>query len=214
GLTLDAAIDRLVQANYDLRTKFQEIPKADADVLSAGLRLNPILFASADNVPYGNYSEQRPGATSYEVTVIQPIDVNQKRKDRVRVARQARRVLEGQYQDAGRVQIDNLCTAYVDVLDAREATPAAPASVRGLDEVLKLTRDLVARGVRPRTELDRAVIQHANAEVALRRAEAALAQAKRNLATLLAIPPQQADCLDVRGSLRETGPEPPCVEEL
>src|SRR5262249_59735682 len=103
GLTLDAAIDRLVRANYDLRTKFQEIPKADADILSAGLRLNPILFASADNIPYGNYSEQRPGATSYEVTVIQPLDVNQKRKSRVRVAQQARRVLEAQYQDAVRV---------------------------------------------------------------------------------------------------------------
>src|SRR5262249_54055777 len=121
GLTLDAAIDRLVHANYDLLTKFQEIPKAQADILSAGLRLNPILFASADNVPYGNYSEQRPGAASYEVTVIQPIDANQKRKDRLRLACQARRVLEAQYQDAVRVQIDNLYAAFVDVLDARTA---------------------------------------------------------------------------------------------
>ena len=53
GLTLDMAIERLVQVNYGLRTKFQEIPKAQADTLSAGLRANPLVFASADGVPYG-----------------------------------------------------------------------------------------------------------------------------------------------------------------
>src|SRR5437588_621222 len=54
GLTLDMAIDRLAQANYGLRTRFQEIPKAQADILSAGLRGNPLVFASVDGVPYGN----------------------------------------------------------------------------------------------------------------------------------------------------------------
>jgi cobalt-zinc-cadmium efflux system outer membrane protein len=214
GLTLDAAIDRLVHANYDLLTKFQEIPKAQADILSAGLRLNPVLFASADNVPYGNYSRQRPGANSYEATLIQPIDVNQKRKDRVRVAQQAKRVLEAQYQDAVRLQIDNLYTAYVDVLEARETMRAARAGVAGLAEVVKVTRDLVQRGFRPRTDVDRALIQQANAEVALQAAQTALGQARRNLATLLAVSAQQADCLEVRGTIRDRSAPLPCLEEL
>lgn len=124
GLTLDTAIDYLVRTNYDLLTKYQEIPKAQADILSAGLRLNPFLFASTDNIPYGNYSPQKPGATNYEATVAQPIDLNQKRKVRVRVAQQAKRVLEAQYQDAVRLQIDNLDTAYVDVLAARQTLRA------------------------------------------------------------------------------------------
>ena len=51
GLTLDLAIDRLVHANPDLGTKSQEIPKAQADTLTAGLRANPLILASADNVP-------------------------------------------------------------------------------------------------------------------------------------------------------------------
>src|SRR5262249_53130390 len=49
GLTLDEAMARLVHVNYSLRAKFQEIPKAEADILSAGLRANPLVFASADN---------------------------------------------------------------------------------------------------------------------------------------------------------------------
>ena len=89
--------------NYGLRTKFQEIPKAQADILSAGLRANPLVFASADGVPYGSYSPQRPGDNSYSVVLIQPIDVNQKRKVRVLVAQQAKKVLDAQYQDAVRL---------------------------------------------------------------------------------------------------------------
>ena len=214
GLTLDAAIERLVQANYELRTKFQELPKAEADILTAGLRLNPVLFASADNIPYGSYSPQRPGANSYEVTLIQPIDVNQKRKDRVRVASRAKRVLEAQYQDAVRVQIDNLYTAYVDVLAARATVAAARASLTGLAKLVEVTRGLASRGVVPQTDLDRALIQQANAEVFLRTTAATLAQAKRNLATLLAVPPQQADCLEVRGGLRAPPAALPCVSDL
>ena len=41
-----------------------QIPKARADTLSAGLRGNPMVFASADNVPYGSYSPQRPAITA------------------------------------------------------------------------------------------------------------------------------------------------------
>ena len=116
-------LHRLSQVNYGLRTKFQEIPKAQADILSAGLRANPLVFASADGVPYGSYSPQRPGDNSYSVVLIQPIDVNQKRKVRVVVAQQAKKVLDAQYQDAVRLEIDNLYTAFVDVLDAREGGP-------------------------------------------------------------------------------------------
>lgn len=214
GLTLDLALDRLVKANYDLLTKFQEIPKADADILSAGLRLNPVLFASIDTIPYGNYSEQRPGATSYEATLIQPIDLNQKRQHRICLAQRAKHVLEAQYQDAVRLQIDNLYTAYVDVLEARETVRAMRASLKGLAEVVQTTRDLVQKGLQPRTDVDRAQIQQQSAEVALQGAEATLAQAKRNLATLLAVPPEQADCLEVRGTIRDKMVPPPCNEEL
>jgi hypothetical protein len=55
GLPLDQAINRLVECNYDLRVRYQELPKAQTDILSAGLRNNPFLFLSADALPYGRY---------------------------------------------------------------------------------------------------------------------------------------------------------------
>src|SRR5262249_21209868 len=51
GLTLDAAIERLVHENLDLRAQFHEIPMAEADVVTAGLRANPILYADSQLIP-------------------------------------------------------------------------------------------------------------------------------------------------------------------
>lgn len=214
GLTLDAAIERLTQVNYGLRTKFQEIPKAQADILSAGLRANPLVFASADGVPYGSYSQRRPGDNSYSVVLIQPIDVNQKRKVRVMVAQQAKQVLDAQYQDAVRLEIDNLYTAFVDVLDAREAVRYARASLDGLARVLATTEQQYARQLVAQTEVENAAIQRDTGEVSLEQAETALRQAKQALAVLLDIPPNEADGLEIRGSIRDEVAPPPPPDDL
>jgi cobalt-zinc-cadmium efflux system outer membrane protein len=214
GLTLDVAIQRLAQVNFGLRTKFQEIPKAQEDILSAGLRGNPLVFGSADTVPYGNYSPQRPGENGYSVVFIQPIDVNQKRTVRVLVAQQAKRVLEAQYQDAVRLEIDNLYTAFVDVLDAREAVRYAQASLEGLNRVLKTTEQQYQKQLVPQTDVESAAIQRDTAEVGLEQVETALRQAKRALAVLLDIPPDQADGLEIRGSIRDEVAPPPPPDDL
>ncbi|MFO0890971.1 MAG: TolC family protein [Isosphaeraceae bacterium] len=214
GLTLDAAIEQFLRGNFDLRTKFRELPKAQADILSAGLRGNPLFFASADSVPYGNYSQQRPGENSYNVTVIQPVDANRKRKVRVLVAQQAKKVFEAQYQDAVRTGIDALYASFVDVLEARETVRFAEAGLKGLKELVRATEDLVGRGEQPQSEADRVQIQRDSAEVALGEAKATLQRAKEALATLIGIPAEQADLIEVRGSIRDQAPPPPPLEDL
>ena len=214
GLTLDAAIARLSQLNYGLRTKFQEIPKAQADILSAGLRANPLVFASADGVPYGSYSQRRPGDNSYSVVLIQPIDVNQKRKVRVIVAQQAKKVLDAQYQDAVRLEIDNLYTAFVDVLDARETARYAKASLDGLNRVLATIEQQYAKQLVPQTEVENAAIQRDTGEVSLEQADTALRQAKRALAVMIDIPPGEADGLEILGSIRDEVASPPPPDDL
>ncbi len=214
GLTLDEAMTRLIRVNYNLRTKFQEIPKADADILSAGLCANPLVFASADTVPYGSYSPQRPGDNSYTVVLIQPIDVNQKRRVRVVVAQQARQVLEAQYQDAVRLEIDNLYAAFVDVMDAREAVRCAQTSLKGLDRMLGVTKQQYARQFVPQTDVESAAIQRETGEVALEQAETALRQAKRALAALLDVMSAEADSLEIRGSIRDEAEPPPPADDL
>jgi cobalt-zinc-cadmium efflux system outer membrane protein len=214
GLSLDAAIDRLIVASEELAAKYQDIPKARADILSAGLRNNPFLFVSAGNIPYGRYSPQRPGAAKYDVTVIQPFDVSGKHQNGIRVAEQAKEVLEAQYQDAVRQEVDQLYRAYVNVLGAREAVRAAQSGLTWLEDLMKTTHDLAGRVKRTQSELAEVSVRKAGAEVAVRKAEAALLKAKRELAAILALPAEQADGLCVRGSLHIEAPAIACTDEL
>jgi cobalt-zinc-cadmium efflux system outer membrane protein len=214
GLPLDVAIDRLVEYNYDLRIRYQELPKAQTDILSAGLRNNPFLFMSADSLPYGRYSPQRPGTPLYDITIVQPIDMSGKRRNRILVAQKAKRVLEASYQEAVRQEIDRLYTAYVDVLDIRENARAARASAVRAAQIAEIAQELVRQAKRPELEASRLLVQKFNAEAAARSAEAALAQSKRVVAALLAVPSEASDSLTLRGSLHDRSPPPPSMEAL
>jgi cobalt-zinc-cadmium efflux system outer membrane protein len=214
GVTLDQAIERLVEANPDLRTRARELSKADADIVTAGLRNNPFLFGNVGNVPYQAYSPQRPGMVNYEITVIQSWDVNQKRKSRIRVAQSAKNVVECLYQDAVRLEIDNLYTGFLDVLAAREALRQQQIGLEGLEEVVKQTRVLVEGKQAPPTDLERASFDRDRAFLAVQDAANALRQARQALAVRLNLPPGEADCLELRGALGGFDLELPSPDEL
>jgi cobalt-zinc-cadmium efflux system outer membrane protein len=219
GLTLDAAIERLVRANLDLRAKYHEIPKAQADVLTAGLRANPLLFFDAQRVPYGGSGGGRGRSseavgTEYDLNINHPLDLNGKHRARREVACRARRVLEAQYQDAVRVEIDNLYTAFVNVLGERETVRYAEASVTGLREVLKKTRAQLEN--KTITEADHLQIkgQLDAAEIGLMDAEEMHRDAKRSLGVLLGIPTAHAEEMELRGTIHDRLPPPPPTDEL
>jgi cobalt-zinc-cadmium efflux system outer membrane protein len=214
GLTLDAAIDRLVRENFDLRTRYREIPKAQADILSAGLRGNPLIFASADNVPYGSYSPQRPGENGYGIAIVQPVDVNHKRRVRILAAQRAKRVIEAQYQNALRLEIDNLYTAFVDVLATRETVRYLDASLSGLNEILQVADKQWRSKQISLIDVNRLTIQRDSAQIALEEANAALVKARTTLATLINIPSAAAEQLAVRGSIVTLINTLPPIDEL
>jgi cobalt-zinc-cadmium efflux system outer membrane protein len=214
GLLLDQAIDRLLTCNYDLRRIYEQLPKADADRLSAGLRNNPFLFLSADSIPYGSFSPQRPGATNYDITLIQPIDVSGKRRSRILVADRAKEVREAQYQNAVRREIDRLYTAFADVLEARETLLAARAGVAQDHRLAEATGALRQRGAVSQADVAETAVRRFDSEQTMHAAEHALRQARRNLATLLALPADGADQLAVRDSVHDRSPAPPSVEAL
>src|SRR5438874_172455 len=82
---------------------------AEADILTASLRANPLFYADSQLIPYGSYSTQRTGGPlQSDINITYPLDVIHKRQARTIVARGAKPVLEAQYQDVVRLQIDNL----------------------------------------------------------------------------------------------------------
>ena len=203
GLTLDEAINRLVRDNLDLRSKAIEIPQARADYLTASLRANPVFYADAQLVPYGQYTRSRPGGqTQYDVNISYPLDLSRKRLARMASATQAVRVIEYQYQDAVRATIDNLYTAYVDALEARRTIAFAEAGVEGLSKALKATEDLARRGEKKPSDVANIRIKTRGGERQLVESREAYIKAKRVLGSLLNIPPERTDAIELNGTLK------------
>ncbi|HTU23745.1 MAG TPA: TolC family protein [Pirellulales bacterium] len=214
GLTLDEAINRLVKQNYDLRTKWMEIPQARADVLTASLRANPLVFGSVSQIPYGNYSAQRPGERDYSATVIYPLDVSHKRTARTEVACEAQRVLEAQYQDAVRLAIDRLYSAYLDVIAARETLRFTQANRDGLMKVYRLAHSQLQNQRISAPEFDRVGIQLDSAEISVEQAKVTLRESLHVLGLMLAMPLEQSEQIALRGTIHDTSVPPAAHDEL
>ncbi len=215
GMSLTEAIERFIANNLTLRSQFLEIPQGRADVLTASLRANPVFYADAQLVPYGTYSRQQPGGpTQYDVNVTWPLDVTLKRQARMAVAERAVRVLEARYQDAVRLGIDNVYTAYVDVLAARQTVRYATASVEGLDRVVDVMRQLKEKGAVTAADVNRFVLLRDAASVGLQDSTVTLKKTKRTFATILNLPPTEADGLELQGSLKDRAANPPPVDVL
>jgi outer membrane protein, heavy metal efflux system len=215
GLTLDMAIDRLVHENLYLRSQFFDIPQALADILTASLRANPFLYFDSQLVPYGQYSNQRPGGQlQYDLNVTYPLDLSHKRRARMLVATRAKYVLEAQYQDAVRTQIDNLYRAFIDVLAARETIRLRQTSLIGLKNLLQVTQTYYQKASATRVDVAHVELLRDSAELLLASDDEALRRANRVLAALLAFPPAEADQLELRGSIHDRAPPPPMGDAL
>jgi cobalt-zinc-cadmium efflux system outer membrane protein len=215
GLTLDQSVERMLQNNIDLHSKFYEITQAEADILTAGLRANPVFYADGQLVPYGRYSKSRPGGqTQYDVNISYPFDLSRKRQARTLYATRAKRVIEAQYQNAVRGNVDLLYAAYLNVLAARQAVYYARASVEGLNKLYNVTNELYRRDQATIADVKRVQVTLNTAEIGLDDARESLRKAKLDLGTLLNIPADQVESLDLRGSIVDTAPPPPPVEEL
>lgn len=215
GLTLDAALQRLISANLDLRSRYLEIPQARADILTASLYANPLLYFDTQLVPYGRYSPQRPGGqTQWDLNISHPIDISGKRRARIRVATAAKSVIEAQFQDSVRIEIANLYEAYLGALLAREAVRFSKAALKGLDEVLKIVQQRKEKQILTQADVDSVLIQRELAEASLVDSEKTYESTKIRLGALLNIPPAEAERLELRGSFKIEAPEPPLGDEL
>lgn len=202
GMSLDTAIEIVVKQNLDLQAARLEIPMAQADVLTAGLRANPVFYADTQLIPYGHYSFLRPGGPAQtDINLNLPLDVTFKRLARVDSAKAAKYVTEAQLQDAVRNQIDNLYTFYEDAVSAGLTVQFSELYVTGIRRVLKLTEDLYKAA---QAQLSDVLTMRANvmkSELQLQEAIVARSKANRALALILNMPLDRVDDIRVRDSV-------------
>jgi cobalt-zinc-cadmium efflux system outer membrane protein len=210
-MTIGDAVEILVRNNLALVAARMEVPMADADVLTASLRPNPIFYADQQLLPYGHYSFLRPGGPQQaDVNVNLPVDVTRKRKARTIVAQRAKKVTEAQLQDVIRAQIDNLYTVYIDVVAARLTLDYSRAYLTGIERLLTAYQARAEQGDIYLAELEGVREQRDQARIQVREATDAVEKTQLILAQYLNFPLQDAAGIRVFDIYRDVRdlPEP------
>lgn len=219
GLTLDQAIDITLKNSLDLQAKLLEIPMANADILQANLRSNPIFYQDGQLLQYKGSSTQftraAPGGPSqFDTNITYPLDVSRKRISRTKVAQQAERVLEALYQDAVRQRIDDVYGAYVTALAARQTARYAKQSADRLVDITNRNEERFRRGDISEAELNQVRIRLRTARLGLVDAEAAYRKARLDLGSLMNLRLEQIARVELKGTISDVAPTPPRAEEL
>ncbi len=198
NMDLDAAINMLVSQNLDLMAAKLEIPMAEADVLTANLRANPIFYADTQLIPYGHFSFLRPGGPPQsDVNINYPLDFSFKRSKRTVSAREAKSVTEAQLQDAVRNQIDNLYSIYEGVVSAGLTLKFSEVYQVGNKRLLTVTEELFRNGQIQESDLDAVKANLYKAQLQVRESRKAKIAANRALALILNLPLDDVDKVDV-----------------
>ena len=215
GLTLDQAIERLIRSNLDLCSKSFEIPQAEADVLTAGLRANPILYSDVQCCPTAasrsDDREARPSTISTSPTrSTSPTSDGRGRWSPIAPSASCRR--------SSRTP------------SAFESTTSTPSSSRFWRPGRRSARregcggaaggagpDAGRRGTGGPTQYRRPAAggpARGGRVRASRTPRSSCGPTSRALGALLKIPPAEAERLAVRGSLHDTSQPPASVDAL
>jgi cobalt-zinc-cadmium efflux system outer membrane protein len=215
GWPLAETIEIMLRQNLNIIALRYEIPMADADILTASLRANPVFYADSQLVPYGRYTRANPGGqTQYDVNITHPLDISHKRQARTEVARAAKRTLEAQFQDAVRQQIDNLYTAFVDVAAAELTLTFSETYLKGVSRLLTVNEKLFTELQIPEDPVFALRAQLEQAQLQVREARQAVSRTTRTLSQMLNVPRGQALSIRIRDNLRDDHPLPQGEEEL
>ncbi len=215
NMDLDAAINMLVSQNLDLMAAKLEIPMAEADVLTANLRANPIFYADQQLIPYGHFSFLRPGGPQQsDVNINYPLDISFKRAARTASAREAKSVTEAQLQDAVRNQIDNLYSVYEGVVSAGLTLKFSEVYLVGNKRLLTVTEELYDNGQIQESDLDAVKANLYKAQLQVRESRKAKTDANRALALILNMPLDDVDKIDVFDPVGRLQELPAAKEEL
>src|SRR5262249_40998238 len=132
-VTIAAAIDEAMQHNLALMAERSNLTIAEAAMLGARLRPNPVASVSADHLDLlgtGFDSSNNGGPTEVAVRVDVPIERGSKREKRIELASFEQSVAEAQFADAVRALRLEVTLACVDVLSARATHELLTDSLR------------------------------------------------------------------------------------
>ncbi|MGH1451457.1 MAG: TolC family protein [Pseudomonadaceae bacterium] len=182
-LALSEALARVLQSSPELAVFPYEIRAAEARILQAGVRPNPIVSAEVENV-LGSGDASGIGAMETTLALSQVIEMGDKRNLRQDVGGWQRQVVERDYELARLDVLADAASRYLEVAQAQLLLDFAKQEVEWTVSAQTAAKRRFDVGSASRAELGRARTDAMQAALAVSNLEVRLANAKRRLASL------------------------------
>jgi len=203
-ITLAQGVQEALDKNLNLLAEKHNVAVADAKIITARLRPNPVLSFSADhqNVLGSTYTlDNGAGPNEYSARVDFLLERGAKRERRVEVAEAAKSVAELQFLNSVRGLVLDVQSAFVDALAAKASLTLAQENLKSLNDIVDVNTTRVRAGDLAQVELVRSRLAALQFQNAVKQAELRLRTAKNRLQFLIGRPSASAD-FDIDGELR------------
>lgn len=187
-ITVEAAVSEAVQHNLSLFAERYNVSIAQAKILTASLRPNPVLTLDADHLPWAgtHYNDENmAGPPEYSVRTDFLFERAGKRSGRIAVAQEEKSIAELSLLDTIRGLVFDVENAFVETLLAQANLKLARDNSAALESVVKINTDRLRAGDLARVELTRVQLAKLQFDNQVRQAELRLETAQRKLQLLL-----------------------------
>lgn len=215
AITLEQALAEALENNLSLLAERVNIAVAEARLITARLRPNPVLSAGGDHLDLlgtGFNEINGAGPSEFNLRADFTIERGGKRPGRIAVAEHGRGVAELEFLDAVRTLRLEVQNAFVDVLLAKEKLALARQNLETLNRIVEINEARWRAGDIAEVELIRSRVAALEQASVLRRSEAEVRSAVIRLLSLMGRTRFAADA-DVAGQLRRDH-EVPRLEDL
>ena len=217
ALSIDQAVAAAIDHNLNLLAARSNLSIAEAQMVTAKLRPNPVVSASADALDWVGTpftQENGLGPSQYSLRVDVPFERGRKRELRMQEASLEKAIATAEFADAVRRLRLDVMLACIDVLEAKAKLQLARDNLNTFEQLVQVNQRRLTSGAIPPVELTRArvaMLQYRNNE---RAAEFAVMEARVKLMPLIGRSADQP-AIDVDGTLSATAAaSPPRLDDL
>jgi cobalt-zinc-cadmium efflux system outer membrane protein len=187
-LTLDEAINEAIASNLNLIAERYNLSVAEAKIITARLRPNPVLTVEGDHLPLLGTefnSINMAGPPEYAVRTDFILERGGKRDDRIAVAENNKEAVRAQLQNTIRLLVLDVQNAFVDVLQARDNLNLARENLDAFTQIVGINQTRVRTGDLAEVEFLRTQLAQLQFENSVRQAELRLTTAQAKLRLLI-----------------------------
>lgn len=207
-VTIGQAVQEAIDRNLGLLAERYNLSVAEARIVTAKLRPNPVFSAAIDYIDFlGKFTQANQGGpTEWNVRTDWVLERGGKRSARISVAENAREVAKLNLLNTTRGLVLDVESAFIDVLQAKDNLALARENLAAFQGIVNVNQARVQAGDLSKVELVRTQVAALQFQNAVRQAESKLRVAANKLQLLIGrVVPSPA--FDVDGDLRrDTAP--------